>query len=253
MGRVEQGKLMKYRFEIEAKNYEDFASGRVLYNRKGATAFPVRLGSEIIQRCLERVRKARGKVPLTIYDPCCGGAYLLTTIALLHGREFSKLYASDVDGEILELAKANLALLTPAGMARRIAELEELFALYGKDSHREALASASRLGELVEHTAHLEIHCMEIDVLRPGLAGKIAPQSIDIVITDVPYGSIASWSQDITDPIGVMLSNLRPAVRDQGVVALVTTKQQKVQAQGFKRLEGFKIGKRSIYLLEPES
>ena len=62
MGRVEQGKLMKYRFEIEAKNYEDFASGRVLYNRKGATAFPVRLGSEIIQRCLG-ASAGPGKVP----------------------------------------------------------------------------------------------------------------------------------------------------------------------------------------------
>ena len=100
---------MKYRFEIEAKNYEDFASGRVLYNRPGATAFPVRLGSEIIQRCLERVRERHGKGRLTLYDPCCGGAYLLTTIGFLHGQEFSKIYASDIDEAMLELAMDNLS------------------------------------------------------------------------------------------------------------------------------------------------
>lgn len=244
---------MKYKFETEAKNYEDFASGRVLYNRKGATAFPVRLASEIIQRCLAHVRPARGSAPLALYDPCCGGAYLLTTIGLLHGKEFSQLYASDVDEDMLELARDNLSLLTRAGIERRIGELKQLIALYNKESHREALASAQRLKGLVEGLSHLSITCMQRDILQPGLTDTIQPHSIDVVITDVPYGSIASWSQNLADPIGVMLENLRPVLHEQAVVALVTSKQQKVHHHGYQRLEGFKIGKRSIVLLAPDN
>jgi 23S rRNA (guanine2535-N1)-methyltransferase len=41
---------MEYRYTAERQNYEDFASGRVLYNQKGTTAFPVRLASELYQR-----------------------------------------------------------------------------------------------------------------------------------------------------------------------------------------------------------
>lgn len=55
---------MKYLYEIEFKNYEDFVSGRVLYNRKGATAFPVRLASEIFQRCKAALEVIDGNVPL---------------------------------------------------------------------------------------------------------------------------------------------------------------------------------------------
>ncbi|RJX37512.1 hypothetical protein D3P09_21250 [Paenibacillus pinisoli] len=38
---------MKYLHEKYDHNYEDFASGRVLYNAHGTTSFPVRLASEI--------------------------------------------------------------------------------------------------------------------------------------------------------------------------------------------------------------
>jgi len=244
---------MKYRFEVEDKNYADFASGRVLYNRKGATAFPVRLASEIAQRCLAHVRRTRRDARLTLYDPCCGGAYLLTAIALLHGREFAHIYASDVDREMLELAWANLALLTPAGIGRRIAELQALIGLYGKESHREALASAERIREMVMGLTHLTVRCMQWDMLQPGLVSVVKPQSVDVVITDVPYGSLASWSQDVADPIAVMLRNLHPVLSVGAAVAVVAPNRVKTRAEGYRRLESFKIGKRSIVLLEPHA
>jgi len=121
------------------------------------------------------VRNTKGNVPLTLYDPCCGGAYLLTTVALLHGQEFSCLYASDVDREMLELARANLSLLTPAGIDRRIAEIRQLIDLYGKDSHRQALRSAERIRAMVEQIPHLSVKCLQVDVLQPGLTDVIAP------------------------------------------------------------------------------
>ncbi|MGI6149428.1 MAG: hypothetical protein GX195_03060 [Firmicutes bacterium] len=240
---------MKYLFETEAKNYEDFASGRVLYNRKGATAFPVRLGSEIVQRCLAHIRRVGRHGPFTLYDPCCGGAYLLTTIALLHGKEFALLMASDIDGEMLELARDNLSLLTLSGMERRIAQINDDLRLYGKDSHREALASAERIKELVKRLCHLTVRCWQADILKPGILEAVPPGTVDIVITDVPYGSIASWSQEVQDPISVMLGNLRPVLSDQAVVALVTPNRQRFRTEGYSKLEGFRIGKRAVVLL----
>lgn len=66
--------IMSYMFEMEDKNYEDFASGRVLYNQHGTTSFPARLGSEIFLRCEQFLYKAGVDGPYSIYDPCCGGA-----------------------------------------------------------------------------------------------------------------------------------------------------------------------------------
>ena len=43
---------MEYRYSND-KNYEDFVSGRVLYNYKGITNFPARLAQEIFGRCLK--------------------------------------------------------------------------------------------------------------------------------------------------------------------------------------------------------
>lgn len=242
---------MKYRFEIEAKNYEDFASGRVLYNRPGATAFPVRLGSEIIQRCLERVRERHGKGRLTLYDPCCGGAYLLTTIGFLHGQEFSKIYASDIDEAMLELAMDNLSLLTHAGMAQRIAQIQRDVQLYDKESHKEALASALRLQSMLDKITHLSFECRQIDVLRTPLGTVLEPNSIDVVITDVPYGGTVQWSEEIADPIVVMLGNLRSVLSEKAVVAVISDKKQKTDIHGYRKVERFKVGKRSMLILAP--
>lgn len=79
---------MEYLFEKSKKNYEDLASGNVLYNAQGIASFPVRLTSEIIQRCFDLLQKKGGIRPYSMYDPCCGGAYLLTVIGFLHGDIF---------------------------------------------------------------------------------------------------------------------------------------------------------------------
>ena len=52
---------MSYKFAITDENYEDFASGRVLFNQHGTTAFPVRLASEIFQRC-EHILETSGVI-----------------------------------------------------------------------------------------------------------------------------------------------------------------------------------------------
>jgi len=56
--------MMKYRFEVERKDYSDFASGRVLYSAPNTTAFPVRLASEIVQRAFDILESKGGQRPL---------------------------------------------------------------------------------------------------------------------------------------------------------------------------------------------
>ena len=64
-------------------NFQDFASGRVLYGGKGIPNFPIRLLLEIYGRALERSNK---KEDLVIYDPCCGGGYSLRILGYCQKR-----------------------------------------------------------------------------------------------------------------------------------------------------------------------
>ena len=114
---------MLYRFASERRDYSDYASGRVFMGRPGHPAFPIRLASELFQRCLA-VRRAGGLTgPCVLYDPCCGGAYLLSTLAYLHWHEIDRVIGSDIDEEALALAARNLSLLTLEGLDRRIQDL----------------------------------------------------------------------------------------------------------------------------------
>ncbi len=133
---------MQYRYVTEKENYEDFAAGRVLLSQGGTTSFPVRLASEIFQRCAGYFPTGQR---LRVYDPCCGGGYLLTVLGLLHGACIQSLHGSDIDVDIVRLAVDNLRLLTTEGLDERQDTLRYLADTYNKPSHQDALASVERL------------------------------------------------------------------------------------------------------------
>src|SRR5690348_10547774 len=143
---------MIFKFATQRENYSAYAGGQVFHNLRGHPAFPVRLASEIFQRCLQ-FRSAKGlHTPVKLYDPCCGGAYHLAVLAYLHWGHIMEIRASDIDGEALSIAKRNLALLTLQGLESRMAEVEEMRRLYQKESHAEALRSAAHLkAKLLQH------------------------------------------------------------------------------------------------------
>lgn len=93
---------MPYRFATAASDYSDYAGGRVFYGAPGYPALPVRLASEVLQRCLA-IRGATS--PAVLYDPCCGGAYHLGTLAYLHWQRIGAIAGSDVDAEALALPR----------------------------------------------------------------------------------------------------------------------------------------------------
>src|SRR5690554_7951621 len=96
---------MEYKFSPKG-NYEDFSCGRVIIHKTGMPNFPVRLAQEIYCRCLSYIDKDKD---IRIYDPCCGGGYLLTVLGLINMNSIKEIYASAVDETALKLAKSNLS------------------------------------------------------------------------------------------------------------------------------------------------
>lgn len=237
----------KYKYTSAEKNYEDYASGRVLYGVRGATNFPVRLGSEIFQHCTAYLKGKGKQGPYRIYDPFCGVAYSLTTLGFLHGKEIESIAASDIDGRILEFADKNLSLLSSEGLEKRIEELKIFIEKYQKEAHKEALKSAYRLRENVLNS--IKIQCFQESALDFEEIPKVIP-ALDIVITDLPYGRLTAWNGNINSshPVEDFLGKLNRGMSPISIAAIVCDKHQSIPWQGDKSVMVF--GKRKVYLLK---
>jgi hypothetical protein len=253
---------MTYRFATEREDYSAYASGNVFYNLPGHPAFPIRLASEIFQRCIE-IRKAIGlHHPVKLYDPCCGGAYHLSVLAYFHWEKLAELLASDIDPEALVIAKRNLSLLNVAGLDQRVQALAEMAVAFGKASHQAALASAAVLrNKLLQLTEQrpMPTRLFQADALQPSAieAGLDDGQKIDLVLTDIPYGLQSKWITSTSgldepkEPTWLLLDNLRSVLANQAVVAVASTKHQKVTHESYQQAGKFKLGKRQVIILMP--
>lgn len=251
---------MAYRFATENKDYSDFASGRVFYAAPGHPALPVRLVSEVFQRCQAIRQKAGLTHPVTIYDPCCGSAYHLSTLAYLHWSEIDTIIGSDIDGDILRVAERNLRLLTPTGLEKRTQEITDLFNQYGKDSHAEAIKSAQKFKhelDAFQQTKPIVPQLFVADATNQAeIVMGLGGMAIDIVLTDVPYGNRSAWQSSGEKSglketmLGQMLHALLPVLHPDSVVAIVADKAQKGSHPAYKKMGRFRIGKRQIVLLQ---
>lgn len=239
---------MEYKYASK-RNFEDFASGRVLFNKAGSTSFPARLASEIFLRCKNHLELKGVTSPYTLFDPCCGGGYLVTTLGFIHINDIRKIIASDISIEAVELAKRNLELLSEHGLNSRIKQLEELYSNYNKESHYEAIISAKKLLDLIKDNSSFERQCFQADIFSFDFNGNL-PQ-IDVVIVDVPYGNIVKWSEDEDGIESRFMDNMRKLLTDTAVLAIVSDKKQRYESTLFKRLERFKIGLRQVSIFEP--
>jgi 16S rRNA G966 N2-methylase RsmD len=247
---------MEYKFATDRTNYSDLASGHVFYSLPGLPAFPVRLASEIYQRCL--ALRGKGNSPCTIYDPCCGAAYHLSVIAYLHWDSVCRVICSDIDEKAVQLAERNLGLLTPGGMERRSREISAMVHLYDKESHKGALESLTRMQEQVNQltavrpiqTRAFRANATDVASLREGLQDIF----IDMVFTDIPYGQHSQWEEtQAPDPAWAMLETLLAFLSPKSLVVVASDKQRKISHEKYKRQEKFQLGKRQVVILRPLS
>ena len=252
---------MEYKYTQAHESYEMYAAGGVFYSAPGLTAFPVRLAVEIFRRC-QAIRAAQGELgPAVVYDPCCGGAYHLATMAFFNWDQIAGIYASDIDEDALGVAARNLSLLTPAGMDRRIAELTGLLEQYGKASHEASLQHAEQLKKQVADAVQrhpLATHVFRADATdAAAIAASLPDFRVDIVLTDIPYGRLAGWGPDSRalldggDPIHQLLESLLPVLSSTAVLAVAAAKKDKVAHSSYARVARFQVGARQIVILRP--
>ncbi|MGB1249225.1 MAG: hypothetical protein ACPG8W_01220 [Candidatus Promineifilaceae bacterium] len=246
---------MHYRHAPQ-RDYSDFASGRVILSAPNHAAYPVRLASEIFQRCLVWLDGVGKQEPVTIYDPCCGAASHLTALGLLHGDRIGRIVASDIDANTLATAAQNLALLQSGGMQQRLAKIEQMLTSFGKESHRAAMMSANRfLAQLEqrEQQRPITVDLFQADALMSApVPNRLQPCSVDVVFCDVPHGQLVTWqgfAQADAPPLGSMLDALQEKLRCGSLVAISADKRQKITHTAYQRLEKFKVGKRQIAIL----
>jgi 23S rRNA (guanine2535-N1)-methyltransferase len=249
---------MQYKYAVEHLDYSDYSSGRVFYSLSGHPAFPIRLASEVFQRCV-MFRKAiyETSVPCTLYDPCCGAAYHLSVLAYLHSEHLQEVIGSDVNEKAVELAKRNLGLLNINGLDKRIDEISKMIEQYGKESHQDALRSAHVLKDKLLSQPNKYLHktkAFQASALNSKeILDNIKPNSLDIVFTDVPYGQHSQWQNaaNLSNPLKSILDSLLNVLSLSSVIAIASDKQQKVSHESYQRLEQFQIGKRRVVILKP--
>jgi len=251
---------MQYKYAKTPLDHSDLASGRVFHSLPGHPAFPVRLASEIFQRCMAyREMIYKNSDPCTLYDPCCGTAYHLSVLAYLHGEQIREVIGSDIDEKAVAIAKRNVEMLTVAGLDKRMGEISKMLELYGKDAHKDALESGyilkNRISALTqEHPIATKVFQASATDVK-AIIKNIEPNSVDIVFTDVPYGQHSYWqssnSSELLNPLWSMLNGLIGILSPASIVAIASDKQQKVSHESFQRLEQFQIGKRRIVILKP--
>jgi len=245
---------MAYKYVKAKENYEDLASGRVLYNVPGAAAFPVRLAVELFQRALERLAETTGKSVISLYDPCCGSGYLLTVLGILQGEHLERLVGSDPDEKLLDVARKNLSLLGESGLARRMAELESLYGRFGKASHAGALESARRIrARIAGRGRDIPVHLFRADAAKARTPDALFPP-VDLVMADIPYGGVTAWrgaAAAAADPAALLLEHLQPVLKPVSLVVVVADKGTRIEHAAYRRVARLKAGKRQAIFLAP--
>ncbi|WP_017595801.1 hypothetical protein [Nocardiopsis potens] len=236
---------MAYRFATDRADRSDLASGTVLRSAPGHPGYPVRLAEELLGRVLSHLPERR---PAGLWDPCCGSGHLAASLGLLHRAELAHVLAGDADPDAVGIARRNLALLAPGGLAERERELLAAGAGTGRGSFAERAAAARRLAAVLEAGGGpLPAEARVEDAFRPGSP----PRPVDAVITDVPYGGLARWhgAPPGADPVHALLTAVAGVLPDHAVLAVSARARKVALPAGVAALERVRVGNRAAVLV----
>jgi len=227
---------MIYRF-AEKNSFQYLAAGSVIKSYKGNTNFPVRLGHEIFNRCLQYIDN---KEKVTIYDPMCGSGYLLTTVGLLNFNKISKIYGSDINDEVINVARKNLRLLTIEGIKKRENEIQHLLDNYDRESYEIGLQQITIFKNIVNKDLDFEL--FKRDLFEESVKSDI---KADIIIMDLPYNNLVNYQGNYSK--NKLEEQIVRLTQKNTIIAVIKNKAQKLTVNStLQRLEKIKTGKRVI-------
>jgi tRNA G10 N-methylase Trm11 len=91
----------------------------------------------------------------------------------------------------------------------------------------------------------------------PAISSEMVNIRPDIVITDIPYGQKSRWHSDsatldlTVNPLHQMLESLRPVLSTKTILAIATTKNDRITHERYQPLQKLKLGKRQVVFLKP--
>ena len=227
---------MTYRFAVEPSSVDrHLASGSVIRSIPGRPALPVRLVRELAAAATDTWQRP-GDRPV-VWDPCCGLGHLLVCAAL--SQDVALALASDVDPDAVDLARRNLELLKPEGLADRAREIG-----HRDDADATIRPVYSILREPAPATRTFVADATDPTSCALGL-GDVKP---DIVLTDTPYGDQTVWA-DASREVGHLLASMEVTTAPGAVVGLVTSNRLRLPATTWQRAGTWNIGKRRVWLL----
>ncbi|GAA1754146.1 rRNA methyltransferase [Streptomonospora arabica] len=235
---------MAYRYATERRDHSDLACGNVLRSAPGHPGFPVRLADELFQRAAAHLPAA----PLALWDPCCGSGHLAASVGTLHRYRLSWLLATDTEPAALSIAERNLALLTGRGLAERERVLRAEAAELRKPTLLDRADTAARLaGRLSERGGDLDHRVGAGDVFDP----TEPERPVDLVLTDVPYGGLTSFTGAPPDgePVPAMLRALAAVLPERAVLAVTARTRKVALPEGVRALERLRVGNRAAVLV----
>lgn len=148
------------------------------------------------------------------------------------------------------MAKDNLSLLSVEGVMKRKQQISEMIERYGRQSHKEAIKSTELFLNIIQNRKHRPlISCFIADCFDKNEFKKINVKA-DVIITDVPYGNLVSWSERMGDPINRLLNNVKSVLHSNSVIVISSNKKQKIKNDGFQRVDKFIVGRRAITILK---
>lgn len=214
----------------------------VLVSAPGRPTLPVRLTVEL----LGRARSHLDRPGLTVWDPCCGAGVTLAVLGLL-APGITALVGTDVDPGPLDLARRNLGLLSPGGLAARADELDALSARHGKPAYADAARHARSLVPAGGPSWSVGVaDALDRDRTRAAL-GERRP---DVALADLPHGRQTSWAPT-TDGAGpeAFLSAVGSVLDPGAVVVAVDRGRTLPVPAGVRPLERLRVGHRAAVLL----
>jgi tRNA G10 N-methylase Trm11 len=195
-----------------------------------------------------------------VLDPFCGCGITLCTIATLYRESVTNLLACDIVEKRVETALSNLRLCSVEGLNQFTEEIDIATKIPNKTISRRLEIVPFFKQFLSHYGCHqpLPVQGFHADMLRQGCLDDINYESVDMVLTDPPYGITSNWNgaeakDRPNESLRIALRNIRPKLKDSAIAGLVYNRGYDAELAGcqeYEYLGSVDIRNRVLYILK---